>query len=181
LFALFLCVHGFSLRTVAQAVRADVHAVYRWIRDYARENYEKPVPSGKAVVVELDEMRLFLQSKKNKCWIWKAYCRDTGELIDWECGRRDRAAFRRFWKRLSRWNVSVFFSDYWNVYSDIIPQELLLQTKRETRLIESSNFPQRHWFAGFRRKTCCVSRSLEMVDLTTMLYAKCHVNGSIII
>jgi len=46
-------------------------------------------------------------------------------------------------------------------------------------LIESNNMPQRHWFARFRRKTCVVSRSLEMVDLTTMLYAAVHVNGSL--
>jgi insertion element IS1 protein InsB len=39
--------------------------------------------------------------------------------------------------------------------------------------------PQRHWFARFRRKTCVVSRSEEMVDLTTMLYAGVHVNKMI--
>ena len=29
---------------------------------------------------------------------------------------------------------------------------LLIQTKSETHLIESNNFPQRHWFARCRRK-----------------------------
>jgi len=75
--------------------------------------------------------------------------------------------------------VKVFFSDYWNAYSDLIPPELLIQTKRETHLIESNNMPQRHWFARFRRKTVCVSRSKEMVNLTVGLYATFHVNDSI--
>jgi IS1 family transposase len=79
------------------------------------------------------------------------------------------------------WNVSIFFADGWGAYSDLIPPELLVQTKAETHLIESNNFPQRHWFARCRRKTCVVSRSVEMVDLTTMLYAAFHVNKLIVV
>jgi len=61
----------------------------------------------------------------------------------------------------------------------LIPPELLIQTKTQTHLIESNNFPQRHWFARFRRKTCVVSRSAAMVDLTVGLYANFHVNRKI--
>jgi IS1 family transposase len=118
----------------------------------------------------------FYTLKKTPVWIWKAYCRDTRQLIDWECGGRDNATFSRLYERLKLWNVEVFFADGWRAYSDLIPSELLIQTKAETHLIESNNFPQRHWFARFRRKTCVVSRSLQMVELTTMLYAAYHVN-----
>ena len=64
-----------------------------------------------------------------------------------------------------------FFADGWKAYSDLIPSELLIQTKSQTHLIESNNAPQRHWFARFRRKTFVVSRSLRMIELTVMLYA----------
>jgi insertion element IS1 protein InsB len=73
----------------------------------------------------------------------------------------------------------MFFSDGWQAYADIIPDRLLLQTKTQTFLIESNNMPQRHWFARFRRKTVCVSRSIDMVDLTMGLYANFHVNAKI--
>ena len=53
-------------------------------------------------------------AQKNQVWIWKAYCRNTGQLID---------------------------RDGWNAYGDIIPSELLVQTKSETYLIESNNAP----------------------------------------
>ena len=44
--------------------------------------------------------------------------------------------------------------------------------------MERDDFRQRHWFARFCRKICVVSRSHQMVDLTTMsLYAKFWVNG----
>ena len=105
-----------------------------------------------------------------------ALCRNTNQLIDWECGKRDKATFSKLYKRLKVWSVDVYFADGWRVYSDLIPKKLLIQSKSETHLIESNNMPQRHWFARFRRKTCVVSRSLEMIDLTTMLYAAAHVN-----
>jgi IS1 family transposase len=120
----------------------------------------------------------FLTLKKTAIWIWKAYCRDTGELIDWECGGRDNATFEKLYERLKLWDVKIFFSDGWRAYSDLIPPELLVQSKSQTHLIESNNAPQRHWFGRFRRRTCIVSRSLLMVDLTVMLYAKFHVNNS---
>ena len=77
------------------------------------------------------------------------------------------------------WDVDVYFSDNWHVYEDVIPAEILIQSKTQTHLIESNNMPQRHWFARFRRKSCVVSRSLEMIELTTMLYAAIHVNKMI--
>ena len=121
----------------------------------------------------------YINNKKQKYWIWKAFCRNTRQLIDWQCGKRDSNTFSKLYKRLKKWKVSVFFADGWQVYSDIIPPELLIQTKSETYLIESNNMPQRHWFARFRRKTVCVSRSEDMVDLTVGLYAKFHVNHKI--
>jgi len=74
--------------------------------------------------------------------------------------------------------VKVFFADYWEAYAELIPKSLLIQTKAEMHGVERDNFGQRHWFARFRRKTCVVSRSLQMVDLTMSLYAKFWVNST---
>jgi IS1 family transposase len=75
--------------------------------------------------------------------------------------------------------VRVYFADLWEAYAELIPQELLVQTKAETHGVERDNFRQRHWFARFRRKTCVVSRSQQMVDLTMALYAKFWVNSTL--
>jgi insertion element IS1 protein InsB len=52
------------------------------------------------------------------------------------------------------------------------------ETKAETVALERNNSRQRHRFARFRRKSIVVSKSKEMVDLTMALFAKFHVNGS---
>ena len=80
-------------------------------------------------------------------------------------------------ERLMKLEVSVFFADHWEAYAELIPPELLTQTKAETHGIERNNFRQRHWFGRFRRKTCIVSRSELMVDLTMSLFARFKVNG----
>ncbi|MDR1993187.1 MAG: IS1 family transposase, partial [Nitrososphaerota archaeon] len=116
--------------------------------------------------------------KKNKLWIWKAYCRSTHRLLDWECGNRDSQTLQRMLCRLQRWNAKVYFADHWEAYAELIPKDLLIQTKAQTHGVERDNFRQRHWFARFRRKTCVVSRSSQMVDLTMSLYAKFWVNGT---
>jgi len=59
---LYLC--GLSMRTIAKIVKTDVHAVYRWIRRFAEDHYEKPTPKSEAVIIELDEMWHFIKDKK---------------------------------------------------------------------------------------------------------------------
>jgi insertion element IS1 protein InsB len=80
--------------------------------------------------------------------------------------------------RLLKFNVAVFFADNWEAYAELIPHELLVQTKAQTHGVERNNFRQRHWFGRFRRKTCVVSRCKQMVDLTMSLFARFRVNGT---
>ena len=122
-------------------------------------------------------MALF-KVKKNKLWIWKAYRRETGELIDWECGGRDKKTLQKLMDRLKKWNVELYCTDNWSVYLGVIPEDKLFQGKSQTFYLEQNNGRQRHWFARFRRKSIVVSKTLEMVDLTMALFAKFHVNGS---
>ena len=79
--------------------------------------------------------------------------------------------------RLQSLEVAVFFADCWKAYAKFIPSYMLVQSKAETHGIERNNFRQRHWFGRFRRRTCIVSRSWQMVDLIMSLFAKFHVNG----
>jgi len=68
----------------------------------------------------------------------------------------------------------MYFTDRYEGYAELIPPEQLIQTKAETHGVERNDGQQRHWFARFRRRTCVVSRSVEMVDLTTALFAWFH-------
>src|SRR5215213_6155290 len=117
------------------------------------------------------------QKKSQKLWIWKAFERGTGRLIDWECGDRSQATLDRLLERLERWGVRLFCTDDWAPYDAALPAGRHYIGKDETQRSESNNARQRHWFARFRRRTCVVSRSIAMVEATMALFAYYHCNG----
>ncbi len=106
-------------------------------------------------------------------------CRDTGELIAWECGDRDKETLEKLIKRLEKWNVKVYYTDDYQTYASVIPREKLVQTKKETHAIERNPCRMRHGFGRFKRKSIIVSKSVEMVNLTVALFARFRVNGNV--
>jgi len=78
--------------------------------------------------------------KKNKVWIWKAYCRTTGELVDWECENRSAQTLKKMLDRLELLKVKVFFADNWGAYVELVPAKLLVQTKVEVHGVGRNNF-----------------------------------------
>jgi insertion element IS1 protein InsB len=119
------------------------------------------------------------QKKRHKLWIWKALDRDTGYLLDWECGQHDAATLKKLVDRLAPWDVTFSCTDHWQVYAAVIPSEKLVMSKAHTDAIERNHGRQRHWFGRFKRKSMIVSTSKDMVDLTMALFARFRVNGDV--
>ena len=80
---------GLSMNQIGTLLRVSAQAVLNWIRTFARAHYEKPESTGEAIMLELEEMWHYVKNKRHKLWIWKALDRTTGQLLDWEGGRRD--------------------------------------------------------------------------------------------
>jgi transposase len=93
--AVLLYLSGISMNRIAFLLRVSAQTVLNWIRTFATEHSKKPDPTGKTIVLELDEMWHDLKRKRRKLWIWKALDRDTGQLLDWECGRRDKTTLKK--------------------------------------------------------------------------------------
>jgi insertion element IS1 protein InsB len=169
---------GVSMNRIAFLSRVSVQAVLNWIRAFAKDTYEKPAPAGNVIVLELDELWHYVKNKRQKLWIWKALDRESGQLLDWECGRRDQKTLKKMVDRLTQWGVKLYCTDKWASYASVIPKEKLVQSKATTHALERNHCRQRHWFGRFKRKAIMVSKSEEMVDLTMALFAKYWVNGN---
>ena len=57
---------GMSMNRAAFLLRVSAQAVLNWIRDFAMVHCEKPEPTGKTIVIELDEMWHYLKKKRQK-------------------------------------------------------------------------------------------------------------------
>jgi insertion element IS1 protein InsB len=73
--------------------------------------------------------------------------------------------------------VRLFCTDDWAPYDAALPAGRRHIGKDQTQGSESNNACQRPWFARFRRRTCVVSKSVEMVEATMALFAHYHCNG----
>ena len=80
-------------------------------------------------------------------------------------------------ERLERWGVRLFCTDDAAPSDEALPVGRHDIGKDQTQHSESNNSRQRHGFARFRRRTCVVSRLVEMVDATLALFAFYHCNG----
>ena len=106
--------------------------------------------------------------KKNKLWIWKALDRHEGKTLAWVTGHRNAKTFQRLYEKVKHVKVN-FYTDDWEVYSQILPQEGHIIGKSGTTRIESDNANTRHHLGRMARRTRIVSRSKDMVDLSLRL------------
>jgi len=60
-------------------------------------------------------------------------------------------------------------TDYWEPYKQFILWETHVQSKAGTFTVEGYNSLSRHFFARFRHKTRCYSKSESMLRLSVML------------
>jgi transposase len=83
--AVLLYISGMSMNAIAMHLDVSAQAILNWIRDFARDHYEKPEPS-KVAVVELDEMWHYLGSKKTSYGYGKHLTVIAGDYLtgNWE-------------------------------------------------------------------------------------------------
>ncbi|MGH8558887.1 MAG: IS1/IS1595 family N-terminal zinc-binding domain-containing protein [Methylococcales bacterium] len=63
LMCVLLYCHGVSLNALAGIYQVATSSVLRWVRTFAKQHYEKPMPAGRTIVMELDEMWHYLEKK----------------------------------------------------------------------------------------------------------------------
>jgi insertion element IS1 protein InsB len=112
------------------------------------------------------------EKKSEPLWSWKAWDRATGQLVDWECGCRDKVTCERLLERLTRWRTRLYGADDYAVYDVLLPVGQLHTGKAQTHSIERDNARQRHWLARFRRRSIVVSKAKRMVDVSIALFAR---------
>jgi insertion element IS1 protein InsB len=176
--AVLLYLRGISMNRIAFLLHVSAQAVLNWIRTLAQKFQEKPEPTGRSIILERDEMWHDVKKKRQKLWIWKALDRDSRQLLDGECGRRDKTTLKKLVDRLARWDVKVDCTDTWGTYASVIPQDTLVQSETTTHDMERNHCRQRHGFGRFKRQSIIVSKSTEMVNLTMAPVARFWVNGN---
>jgi len=90
-------------------------------------------------------------------------------------GRRDAATFEKLWDQI-RQDGCVYFTDNYNVYEQIIPENQHIIGKDNTFLIEANNSNTRHRLARMTRRTKVVSKTDIAVDDAICVWSNLEVS-----
>jgi len=164
---LLYAVGNASLGMIARLLKVSNVAVLKWVRKEAQKIQEPPIPED-LEIVQIDEMWHFVNGKRNKVWIWKAFDPITKQTLTFEIGGHDDATLKKLLNKIGLEN-KVFVTDEWGGFYRLIPEENLFTGKDLTVHIEQDNSNTRHYLARFRRKSKVTSRSVEMVKLSLLL------------
>lgn len=122
-------------------------------------------------MLELDELWSFVGSKAQQRWLWAALCRRTRQIVAFALGDRSEQTCRHLWQALPEaYRGCRSFSDFWEAYAAVFPQETHQQVGKETGELAHIE----RWFNTLRqrlgryvRKTLSFSKSEVFHELVT--------------
>jgi len=119
---------------------------------------------------EVDELRTFVGSKDNECWVCYAINRNTKQVIDFIVGRRTKQNLKKIIDSLLQLYPKRVYTDKLNSYPGLVPQALHSTRFRGTNYIERNNLTLRTHLKRLNKKTICYSKSAEMLSTCLALY-----------
>jgi IS1 family transposase/transposase-like protein len=112
--------------------------------------------------LEVDEFWTYVGKKRNKIWLIYAYHRQTGEIVAYVWGKRNRKTAKKLRDKLKSLDVSydVIYSDKWDSFVAVFQVDNHIIGKENTKGIEGNNCRLRHRIRRAFRKTCCFFKKL---------------------
>ena len=108
--------------------------------------------------------------KQKKLWIWLAYSRARKRVIACEVGSRGVKTLKKLWGKVSLFKPDVVCTDNYKAYNRVIPNDILVQSKRYTHNIEAQNSSLRDFIKRYNRKTKAYSKAYDMAELSLYIY-----------
>ena len=89
--AVLLYVSGLSMNRTAKLLGVSTPTIQAWLEQFA-SRLRAQARAGRPGGGDRARRDVALPQKKSEpLWIWKAWDRASGQLVDWECGDRDKA------------------------------------------------------------------------------------------
>jgi insertion element IS1 protein InsB len=105
----------------------------------------------------------FSSKKSQKLWIIKAVDRSSRRTVAWVTGGRDAATFKRLYDKVKHLTNCLFYTDDWDAFAKVLPENRHIVGKSGTVCIERDNSNTRHHLGRMTRRTKVVSKKEAMV------------------
>ncbi|MES2690643.1 MAG: IS1 family transposase [Bacteroidota bacterium] len=160
---------GNSTSSISRILKISKSSVQRKVRLLAGL-VKRPESKEQHQRYEVDELKTYVGNSKNECWIIYAISRETGRIIDFAVGRRTKKNVKRVIDSLLKLNPGKIYTDYLNMYANLIGRKIHVASKYMINHIERKNLDLRKDIKCLNRKTICYSKSKSMLEAKLKLY-----------
>ena len=91
-------------------------------------------------------------------------------VIACEVGSRGVKTLKKLWKKVALFKPDVVCTHNYKAYNRVIPNDILVQSKRYTHNIEAQNSSLRDFIKRYNRKTKAYSKASDMAELSVYIH-----------
>lgn len=164
-----LTVEGMGISSISRFLRIPKTSVCRIIRKEA-EKVIQPTLVEVNQEYEIDELKTFVGSKKNECWVCYAIHRKSKRVVSFVVGRRTKENISKVVHTLLSLSPSRIYTDKLNIYPVLIPKDIHSTKFRHTNYIERNNLTLRTHLKRLSKKSICYSKSKSMLFACLRIY-----------
>ena len=110
--------------------------------------------------VQIDEQWPYVGNKQKKVWLLYAICKESGEILAANRGKRNKNSIKALLKKLQEREVNFYCTDLWKTFAEILPKKKHIMGKKHTKKIEGINTWFRTRLRRLVRRTVCFSKKL---------------------
>lgn len=159
---------GLGIRSTARILKISTTTLMKRIIMISKSIKQTAISTGKSY--EVDEMRIFIGSKKRMRWIVYALDRENKSVVSFNIGRRTNSTLKKVIQTLEQSRAKKIYTDKLKNYLYIIDKKLHCSKQRSTNHIERHNLTLRTHLKRLNRKTICFSRSTLMLFSIMKIY-----------
>jgi len=141
-----------SLRGLERIFDVARQSISKWIVEHVKELpklKDTLLPAEPGDVLEYDEAWSFVRKKINKRWLWTVMCRRTRQILAFVIGDRSEMTCRRLWNKVPlAYRRCVSYSDFWEAYQKVLPQETHQAVGKETGQVSHME----RWYCTLRQQ-----------------------------
>ncbi len=154
-----MLLRGSGVRDCAVVLGISVGCVLRGILKMGKASEIRPKQRSYHIV-QIDEQWSYIGNKQKKVWLLYAICKDSGEILAANWGKRDKKSIRALLKKLQGIEIGFYCTDHWQAFAEVLPKERHIIGKKHTKKIEGINTWFRTRLRRLVRRTVCFSKKL---------------------
>lgn len=74
-------------------------------------------------LVQIDEQWSYVGDKQKKVWLLYPICKQSGEILAANWGKRNKKSIRALLEKLQGVEVNFYCTDHWQAFAEVLPKE----------------------------------------------------------